>query len=149
MQECKPTKKNGPTTQTSLSSISRVLNLLLNAFNLPKKPAPTIPPFLLLAGIELRPGMSARDLSANIISKMESEVGVPMGDIFADGPNAITAAILTQSNEQIKHIQTKGVVTSVLGLNTLQVTVAGANAGGPFLASGSNSAIATFKGGLF
>jgi hypothetical protein len=146
MQECKPTKKNGPTTQTSLSSISRVLNLLLNAFNLPKKPAPTIPPFLLLAGAELRPGMSARDLSANIISKMESKGGTPMGDIFGDGPNAITATMLIQSEEQIKHIQTKAKVSSIIKPGSVQITVVGSNAGGPLVATGSNTTMTENSG---
>lgn len=146
MSECKPSQKNGPVSQSGLSSISKVLNLLLSAFNLPRKPYPKIPPFLLLVGAELRPGMSGRELAANIISKMESEVGVPMGDIFGDGPNAVKSLILLQSNENVKHITENGKVSAALGPGTVQMTAVGANAGGPVFVQGSNTSIASFSG---
>ena len=146
MSECKPSQKNGPVSQSGLSSISKVLNLLLSAFNLPRKPAPKIPPFLLLIGAELRPGMSGRELAANIISKMESEAGIPMGDIFGDGPNAVKSLILLQSNEGVKHIQTKAKVSSVIKPGSVQVTVVGANAAGTLVAQGSNTSITESSG---
>lgn len=105
MSECKPTQKNGVSTNTGLSSISKILNILSGAFNMMKKPAPTVPPALLLIGSQLKPGMSGRDLAANVISRMESEAGIPMGDIFADGPNGISATILVQELEHISHLQ--------------------------------------------
>jgi len=114
MSECKPTQKNGPISPSGLSSISKVLKLLLSAFILPQKPALKIPPFLLLVGAELRPGMSARELAANTISRMESEAGVPMGDIFGDGPNAVKSVMLIQAEEQVNHIKTKAKVSSVI-----------------------------------
>jgi len=146
MSECKPSQKNGPVSQSGLSSISKVLNLLLSAFNLPRKPAPKIPPFLLLIGAELRPGMSGRELAANIISKMESEAGIPMGDIFGDGPNAVKSLILLQANESVKHIKTKARVSSVIKPGSVQVTVVGANAAGTLVASGSNTSITENSG---
>jgi hypothetical protein len=138
MAECKPTQKSLPVSQSGLNSISKVLKIILGAFDLPKKPAPTIPPFLLLVGAKLRPGLSGRDLAANTISKLESEAGIPMGDIFADGPNAMTLAKLVESNETISHIREKGKVETAFGPGSVQVTVAGANAGGPLVATGSN-----------
>jgi hypothetical protein len=141
MSECKSTQKNGPVSQSGLSSISKVLDLLLSAFNLPRKPAPKIPPFLLLIGAELRPGMSGRELAANIISKMESEAGIPMGDIFGDGPNGVKSLILLQANESVNHIQTKGRVSSVIKPGSVKITVVGGNAGGPIVATGSNTSI--------
>ena len=146
MSECKPTQKKGLVSQSS--SISKVLNLLLSAFNLPRKPYPKIPPFLLLVGAELRPGMSGRELAANIISKMESEVGVPMGDIFGDGPNAVKSLILLQSNENVKHIAENGVVSAAFGPGSVQVTVVGANAAGTLIATGSNTSIGSVTGTL-
>lgn len=125
MSECKPTQKNGPISPSGLSSISKVLKLLLSAFNLPQKPAPEIPPFLLLVGAELRPGMSARELAANTISRMESEAGIPMGDIFGDGPNGVKSTMLIQAEEQVLHIQTKAKSSSVIKPGSIQVTVVG------------------------
>jgi hypothetical protein len=148
MSECKPTQKNGPISPSGLSSISKVLKLLLSAFNLPQKPYPKIPPFLLLIGAELRPGLSGRELAANIISKMESEAGVPMGDIFGDGPNAVKSLILLQSDENMKHIQENGVVSAAFGPGSVQVAVVGANAGGSFFATGSNTSIGEVRGTL-
>lgn len=146
MSECKSTQKNGPVSQSGLSSISKILKLILGAFNLPQKPAPTIPPFLLLVGAELRPGMSARDLSANIISRLEADAGVPMGDIFGDGPNAISSAMLIQAQEQVSHIQTKAKISTVIKPGAIQITAVGGNAGGPIVVQGSNVSITQNSG---
>ena len=146
MLESKPTQKNGPISQSGISSMSKVLNLLSSAFNLPRKPAPKIPPFLLLAGAELRPGMSARELAANTISRMESEAGIPMGDIFGDGPNAVKSVMLIQAEEQISHIQTKAKVSSVIKPGSVQITAVGGNAGGPIVVQGSNTSITETSG---
>lgn len=146
MSDCKTTQKSGPVTQQGLTSISKVLKLLLGAFNLMQKPAQTIPPFLLLAGAEMRPGMSGRDLAANVISRMESDAGIPMGDIFDDGPNAISSAMLIQAQEQISHIQTKAKVTSVIKPGSVQITAVGGNAGGPIVVQGSNVSLTQNSG---
>jgi hypothetical protein len=138
MAECKSTQKSGPVTEGGLGSISKILNLLLGVFNMMQKPAQTIPPFLLLAGAELRPGMSARDLAANVISRMESEAGIPMGDIFADGPNKTAAAMLVQCQEMVSHIQQNAKVTTVIPPGSILFQGTGANAGGPFVTNGSN-----------
>jgi hypothetical protein len=146
MSDCKTTQKSGPSVKGGLNSISQVLKLLLGAFNLVQKPAQTIPPFLLLAGAELRPGMSGRDLAANVISRMESDAGIPMGDIFGDGPNAISSAMLIQAQEQISHIQTKAKVTSVIKPGSVQITAVGGNAGGPIVVQGSNVSLTQNSG---
>lgn len=146
MSDCKTTQKNGPVVKGGLNSISKVLKLLLGAFNLVQKPAQTIPPFLLLAGAELRPGMSGRDLAANVISRMESDAGIPMGDIFGDGPNAISSAMLIQAQEQVSHIQTKAKVTSIIKPGSVQITAVGGNAGGPIVVQGSNVSLTQNSG---
>jgi hypothetical protein len=146
MSDCKTTQKSGPVTQSGLGSISKVLKLLLGAFNLSQKPAQIIPPFLLLAGAELRPGMSGRDLAANVISRMEADAGIPMGDIFGDGPNAISSAMLIQAQEQVSHIQTKAKVTSVIKPGSVQITAVGGNAGGPIVVQGSNVSLTQNSG---
>lgn len=146
MSECKSTEKIGPVSNTGLSSISKVLDILSGAFNITRNPSPTIPPFLLLVGAELKPGMSGRELSANIISRMESDGGIPMGDIFGDGPNAISSAMLIQAQEQVSHIQQKASVQTVIKPGSIQITAAGGNAGGPVVVQGSNITPTGVKG---
>jgi hypothetical protein len=139
MGDCKPTQKSGPQMEPKgLSSISTILNMILGVFNLGQTPAQTIPPFLMLAGAELKPGMSGRELAANVISRMESEAGIPMGDIFADGPNAMAAAALVQSQEQVSHIQQKASIQTVINPGSVQISAVGANAGGPIVVQGAN-----------
>jgi hypothetical protein len=138
MAECKPKQKSGPVTESNLSSISKILNILLGVFSMMQKPAQNVPPFLLLVGAELRPGMSARDLAANVISRMESDAGIPMGNIFGDGPNAMASAALIQAQEQISHIQTKAKVNTVIKPGAIQITAVGGNAGGPIVVQGAN-----------
>lgn len=137
-KDCKSTQKNIPEATKGLTSMTKILNLLLGVFNLGQKPAPQIPPFLLLAGAKLKPGMSGRNLAANIISRMESEAGIPMGDIFADGPNKTASAMLIQCEEQVFHIQQNAKVTTVIAPGSILFQGTGANAGGPFVTNGSN-----------
>lgn len=139
MADCKPTQKSGPQLEPKgLSSISSILNMILGVFNIGQTPAQTIPPFLMLVGAELKPGMSGRELAANVISRMESEAGIPMSDIFADGPNAMAAAALVQAQEQVSHIQQKASIQTVIKPGAVQISAVGANAGGPIVVQGSN-----------
>ena len=87
MSDCKQTGKTSG--NTDLTSISSVIAILLGLFAIYQKPARRIPPPLLLLGKNLRPGMSARNLAARTVSRIESEAGIPMGDVFADGPNKL------------------------------------------------------------
>jgi hypothetical protein len=147
MGDCKPTQKSGPQLEPKcLSSISSILNMILSVFNIGQTPAQTIPPFLMLVGAELKPGMSGRELAANVISRMESEAGIPMSDIFADGPNAMAAAALVQAQEQISHIQQKASIQTVIKPGAMQISAVGANAGGPIVVQGSNIMPTGIKG---
>lgn len=147
-KDCKSTEKNIPEANKGLTSITSVLNLLLGVFNLGQKPAPQIPPFLLLAGAKLKPGMSARNLAANTISRMESEIGIPMGDIFDDGPNAASAAILVQAQEQIAHIQQNANVQGALSPGSVLISGVGTSAAGPVPFQGSNITPTTFNSAI-
>ena len=147
MSECKPTQKSGPQIdKKGLTSISSILDMVLSVFNIGQTPAPTVPPFLMLAGAELKPGMSGRELAANMISRMESDAGIPMGEIFADGPNAMAAAALIQAQEQVSHIQQKASIQTVIKPGSLQINAVGANAGGPIVVQGSNITPTGVKG---
>lgn len=143
---CKNTnKKEKPSGGFDLSSISGVLNLILMAFSLPEQPASTPPPPLLLAGAKLRPGMSAKAITARIISRL-SEANLPTGDDFADGPNSTNALVSIITEEHVNSIQTEAVVTVALPPG-LAVTVTGVgNLGAPVVSQGATTAIGSSSG---
>ena len=128
----------------NISNISGVLNLILSAFSIPEEPMQALPPQLIVVGAKLRPGMSAKDIASKIISR-QSEAGRQVGDIFTDGPNVDEAMELIRVEEIIDAILTKSVVNVAIPPG-ISVTVTGANAGGPFIAQGFTTTIATGNG---
>jgi hypothetical protein len=143
---CKSTeKKVKPSSGFDLSSISGVLNLILTAFSLPEEPASTPPPPLILAGAKLRPGMSAKAITARIISRL-SEAGLPTGDDFADGPNTTNAMISIITEEHVNSIQTEAVVAGAMAPGLPVSTVGVGNLGAPVASTGASTGIGSFNG---
>ena len=132
----------------NLSDISSVINIL-KIFGSPTfgtEPPTPIPPQLLLVGANLRPGMSARNLSKNLISKLEGR-GIPMGvDTFGGEDNLFAIAITEVAEEMLDEIRLNGKVDIVIPPGTIQVTAVGANAGGPILVQGANTTISSGNG---
>jgi len=143
---CKNTnKKEKPLGGFNLNSISGVLNLILLAFSIPDEPASTPPPPLLLAGAKLRPGMSAKAITARIISRL-SEANLPVGDVFADGPNSTEAMISIITEEHVNSIQTEAVVSGAMAPGLAVSTVGVGNMGAPVVSQGATTAIGSFSG---
>lgn len=138
MTDFKSTQKQNVGNNTDLSSISGVLKILNTAFNLPQKPATPIPPFLLLIGARSRPGMSGRNLAANVISDLENKAGLVMGNIFADGDNRDALAERVRWENAVSHIQTNAKVSCVLEPASVQVLVTGTAGPFPVVAQGGN-----------
>ena len=108
----------------------------------PLKPIPTP---LLLCDLENRPGMSAMSVTSAIISRLP-EAGINTG-VNADGsPNKINALIRIIVEELIKEIKDNGVVTAVLKDGSVVSVGTGANAGGPFTVTSTNTMIARLLG---
>lgn len=132
----------------NLSDISSVINIL-KIFGSPTfgiEPPTPIPPPLLLVGAKLRPGMSARNLSKNLISKLEGR-GIPMGvDTFGGEDNLFAIAITEVAEEMLDEIRLNGKVDIVIPPGTIQMTAVGANAGGPILVQGANTTISSGNG---
>jgi len=118
MSDCKPNEKSA-INEPDLTSISSILNILLGVFSLMQKPTTPIPPQLLLVGKNLRPGMSARNLAARAISRLETEAGIPMGDVFADGPNKEAYKIKINAEEFVAMVQTEASVSVHIGADDL------------------------------
>lgn len=128
----------------NVSNISGVLNLILSAFSIPEEPISPLPPQLLVTGSNLRPGVSPKAIASRIISR-QSESGRQVGDVFADGPNNEEAMELIRIEEIMNALLTEGVINVAIPPG-ISVTVTGANAGGPFIAQGFTTTIATGNG---
>jgi hypothetical protein len=96
-----------------LSSIYGVLNMILTAFKVPNPPVEPLPPPLVMIGAPLRPGLSGKEIASRIISR-QSEAGLPVGDVFADGPNISEAMLAIQSEEIINALLNESVVNVVI-----------------------------------
>jgi hypothetical protein len=133
---------NKKTADTSsgfnLNSISGVLNTILTAFSIPDEPVSPLPPPLIMTGAKLRPGLSAQAISARIISR-QSEAGLPVGDVFADGPNTTEALTAIMVEEIINAILTESVVNVVIPPGISVTTVGVGNLGAPVVSQGATT----------
>jgi hypothetical protein len=144
-KECRSDEKSLNSGNVDISSITGVLQTLLSIFSMAQKPATKIPPALLLAGAKLKPGMSGRNLAADTIAEMESELGIPMSDAATFGePNAAAGAVFTMAKNTVSHIQDNASVQGALGPSSINVMATGANAGGPIVVQGTNMGITSF-----
>lgn len=137
-------KKTASSSGFNLNSISGVLNLILTAFAIPDKPVSALPPPLILLGSKLRPGLSSSAIKSRIIAR-QSEAGLPVGDVFADGPNTNEAMISIISDEFVNAMQTEAVVNVVLPPG-ISVSTVGVAAGVPVLSQGATTGMAVGNG---
>jgi hypothetical protein len=136
--------------KVDLGSIMSIIKLLkmLGKSSFGSEQAPQIPPPLLLVGAKFKPGMSARNLAAQTISKLEQQ-GIPMtDDIFGGEQNKFAAAIFTVSDEIVAEIQNNARFDGALAPGSVQITAVGGNAGGPIIVQGGNTTITPFGGGV-
>jgi hypothetical protein len=119
----------------NLTSIYGVLNMILSAFKLPETPVEPLPPPLIMVGSNLRPGLSSKQIASRIISR-QSEAGLVVGDVFADGPNTSEAMLAIQCEEIINAILTESVANVVIppGVGIMGVGIG--NLGAPVLIQG-------------
>jgi len=135
--ECRSTQKAG-VSGDSPSSMSNILKILLAAFSLMKTPATTLPPPLVMIGNKMRPGLSARDISARVISRF-SEADAVGGEVFKEGNNAMTALEVIRMEEVVNAIQTEMKITSVIDPGSILVQTNGVGyAGFPVTSVGTN-----------
>lgn len=147
MAECKQTEKSN-FAETDLTSISSILGIIAGVFNIMQKPARQIPPPLLLVGKNLRPGMSARNLAGRVISRLESDANIPMGDVFADGDNSEAKKVRVMAEEMVKMIQTEAKVDILIDPGAIQITAAGSAGPIPVIVQGANTLFAVGGGGV-
>jgi hypothetical protein len=127
-----------------VDSIDGLLDTLIAAFSVPEEPIEPLPPPLILVGGAIRPGVSPLGITSNVVAR-QSEAGLPVGDVFADGPNANEAMIKIIVEEVINALLNDCVVNVVLDAG-IPVTSIGANAAGIVLSQGSTTGIAIGTG---
>ena len=127
-----------------LDSIDGVLDTLLAAFSVPEEPVAPLPPPLILLGAKLRPGVSTTSVVSNVIAR-QTEAGLPVGDVFADGPNTNELMIKIIVEEVINTLLNECVVNVVIDPG-IPVIVTGANAGGPVISMGYTTLYGTGNG---
>jgi hypothetical protein len=127
-----------------IDSIDGVLNTILTAFSVPEEPITPLPPPLILTGSKLRTGLSISSIASKIISR-QSEAGLPVGDVFADGPNTQEQLMVIMVEEIVKAILNESVVNVVIPPG-IGVTVSGVNAGGPMVSLGYTTTLAIGDG---
>lgn len=139
-KDCKSDEKSPDLKGKDLTQLTQILDLVLGVFNLVKKPATKIPPALLMVGAKLKPGMSPRNLAADTLTMLESDLGIPMNNDATHGQrNNVAAAFVATSKTTIEHIQDNASVQGAIAPASINVTVTGANAGGPIVAQGTNT----------
>jgi hypothetical protein len=117
-----------------LDSIDGVLDTLLAAFSVPEEPVAPLPPPLILVGGKLRPGVSTATIVSNVITR-QTEAGLPVGDVFADGPNTHELMVKILVEEIVNSLLNDCVVNVVIDPG-IPVMVVGANGGGPMVSMG-------------
>jgi len=148
-KECKSDEKTLTSDNLDITAINEIVEVLLSVFSMGQTPATPIPPPLNLIGASLKPGMSGRNLAADIISEMESELGIPMSDIVTFGePNAAAGAIFSMAKNTVGHIQENASVQGAFGPASINIVATGANAGGTVVVNGTNLGITSFNSSI-
>jgi hypothetical protein len=132
-------------TNFDLTSIYGVLNIILSAFKLPQTPIEPLPPPLIMVGASLKPGVSSKEIASRIISR-QSEAGLPVGDVFADGPNSTEAMLSIQCEEIINSLLTESVVNVVIPPGVGIVGVGIGNLGAPIIVQGFTTTMGVGNG---
>lgn len=129
----------------NLSSISSILDIIISAFKIPKQPVTPLPPPLILAGANLRPGVTSSSIAARVISR-QSEAGMVVGDVFADGPNTSEAMELIRVEEIVNALLTEAKIEVVIPPGVGVTTVGVGNLGVPVISQGVTTSPAVGSG---
>ena len=138
-------KSETTSDSNQLGSINSVINIILSAFKIPKKPVLPLPPPLLLIGGVLRPGMTASEITSRIISR-QTEAGLVVGDVFGDGPNTAEAMELIRIQEILDSLMNEAKIEIVIPPGIGVKTIGVGNLGAPVVSDGITTTIASGYG---
>lgn len=133
-------KQSETSSTDDFGSIGNILNIISAAFKVPDTPITPLPPPLLLIGGILRPGLSADEIAANIISR-QSEAGLIPGKIFGDGENSIELMERIRIQEIINALMLKAKIEVVIPPGVSVQSVGIGNLGAPVISLGTTTTI--------
>lgn len=125
--------------------LGNVLNIILAAFAIPKKPIAPLPPPLIMIGAKLRSGVSPSTVAARIIAR-QSEAGIVVGDVFGDGPNTQEAMLVVVIEEIMNSLLTEAKVDVVIPPGISVMTIGVGNLGAPVVSQGVTTSLAIGDG---
>ena len=128
-----------------LDSISGILDIILAAFSIAEEPIEPLPPLLILVGGKLRPGLSAKNIAARIITR-QSEAGLIAGDVFADGGNTAEFMELIRIEEIVDALLNDSVVNVVIDPGVAVQTTGVGNLGAPVVSFGMTTGMGIGNG---
>jgi len=141
MKNCQNQNNSQGTKEFKTTDLLKLIISTIVSTAIPLIPIPTM---LLLLGAKLRPGISPRKIAERTLLKY-SEAGIPVGPMYGK-ENLIAKAVEADAYEMTYAITKEGKVESVIDPGGIQVTVVGANAGGPITASGMNTNVPRVNG---
>lgn len=130
---------------TQISSMTNVLNTLKAAFSVPRTPAQSLPPQLVMIGAKLRPGLSARNIASNVIAR-QSEAGAPSGNIFSENTNIMESMVAIITEEVVSALQLDAKIEIVVPPGVQVTTIGLGNMGGPVTSQGATTNLAVGEG---
>jgi len=145
-KECRTDNKSINLDGLDLTQINEVINVIIDLFNAGKTAASQIPPEIIALGAKFKSGMSPRDLAADTLVMLETELGIPMGnDVTYGESNSVANAFVAMSKTFVEHIQDNASIQGAIAPAALNITALGGNAGGPITVQGTNTTVgATF-----
>jgi len=138
-------KQSESSNTNDFGSIGNILSIVSAAFKIPDTPITPLPPPLLLVGGLLRPGLSADEIAANIISR-QSEAGLIPGKIFGDGENSIELMERIRIQEIINALTLKAKIEVVIPPGVSVQTIGVGNLGAPVVSLGTTTNIGSGYG---
>jgi hypothetical protein len=127
------------------SSMTKVIESLKAAINATRKPIEPLPPQLLVVGANLRPGLSPRKITSNVISR-QSEAGAPSGDIFSENSNVMESMTSIMVEEIVNALVLDAKIEIAVPPGVQVTTTGVGNLGGPIISQGVTTNIASGNG---
>jgi hypothetical protein len=109
-----------------------------------KIPTPPIPSPLILAGARTKSGLSAKEITRDVLIRCQ-EVGIPIGALPSGADPLWEKQMYLMVEVILEHLIKNAKITVVLDPG-IPITAAGANAGGPVVVQGSTTTFATGYG---
>ena len=128
-------------------TIDKVADAIQNVINKIPSPANVLPAWLLYCTTLKRPGVSPYRITSDIISKLPA-LGIDTSPNPDGTPNVVNEYTYAVVKGIVDGIKEMGVVNTAIPEGSLQIKVEGANAGGPFVAVGTNITGSIAKGVL-